>query len=105
MTFTGFTVVRPDCVCPDGFSLVASGATRVAAFVSPRNYEVTTMVLDVPSSARDLTLRITDQSDGLPDLAGVTYAPRSPDMAPFQIAQEYMPYPETTSVSRTFGLP
>ena len=41
------------------------------------------LVLELPSSARDLSIRITDQSDGLPDLAGVTYLPRSADMAPF----------------------
>ena len=60
------------------------------------------LVLELPAGARDFIVRCTDQSDGLPELPGVTYAPRSADMAPFQIAQEYMPYPETTSVSRTF---
>jgi hypothetical protein len=64
----------------------------------------TDLVLEVPVSAHDLRLQITDQSDGLPGLPDTTYSPRSPDMAPFQIAQEYMPYPETTSVTRTFYL-
>lgn len=63
------------------------------------------LVLGLPATARELLVRVTDQSDGLPELPGVTYAPRSADMAPFQIAQEYMPYPETTSVSRTFAVP
>jgi hypothetical protein len=60
--------------------------------------------LELPSTSRDLTLRLTDQSDGLPELVAATYAPRSAGMAPFQIAQEYMPYPETTSVSKIFAM-
>jgi hypothetical protein len=62
------------------------------------------LALEMPASAHGLAIHLTDQSDGLPELAGVTYSPRSADMAPFQIAQEYMPYPETTSVSRTFSI-
>jgi len=64
----------------------------------------TDLTLDMRASARGLTLCITDQSDGLPALDGILYQPRSAGMAPFQIAQEYMPYPETTSVTRTFRL-
>ncbi len=59
--------------------------------------------LDVQAS-KNLTLALTDQSDGLPDLAGINYKPRSSDMMPFALAQEYMPYPETTSISKTFQL-
>jgi hypothetical protein len=56
-----------------------------------------------PSSG--ITLTLTDQSDGLPDLPGVTYITRSSDMMPFAIAQEYMPYPETVSVSKIYTIP
>jgi hypothetical protein len=63
-----------------------------------------TLDLELPASARNLTFHVTDQSDGLPPLSGISYAPRDANMAPFQIAQEYMPYPETTSVTRTFHL-
>ena len=62
------------------------------------------LTLELPASAQRVTFTVTDQSDGLPGLADVSYAPRAADMAPFQIAQEYMPYPETTSVTRTFAL-
>ena len=53
----------------------------------------------------EVVLVVTDQSDGLPALAGVSYTPRRADMMPFAMAQEYMPYPETTSVSKTYRIP
>jgi hypothetical protein len=52
-----------------------------------------------------ITLTVTDQSDGLPELPGVTYSPRSAAMMPFALAQEYMPYPDTTSVRKVYQLP
>ncbi len=61
------------------------------------------LVLEV-APGKPLTLVVADQSEGLPALAGVSYAPRSADMIPFALAQEMMPYSETTSVTRTFEL-
>ncbi len=61
------------------------------------------LVLEV-QPGKPLTLVVADQSEGLPALAGVTYIPRSADMIPFALAQEMMPYSETTSVTRTFEL-
>ncbi len=61
------------------------------------------LVLEV-TPGRPLTLVVADQSEGLPALAGVSYAPRTAAMIPFALAQEMMPYSETTSVTRTFEL-
>jgi hypothetical protein len=52
-----------------------------------------------------LSIELTDQADGLPELPGLVYAPRTPAMMPFAVAQEYMPHPETNSVSKRFDLP
>ncbi len=60
--------------------------------------------LEVHATSR-LALIVTDQSDGLPELPGVIYSPRTPEMMPFALAQEYMPYPETTSVQTTYQIP
>lgn len=73
-----------------------------------RFYGMTSQGIDLQLEVRpstQLTLEVTDQSDGLPELPGVTYSPRTPEMMPFAMAQEYMPYPETTSVRMTYQLP
>jgi hypothetical protein len=51
-----------------------------------------------------ISLSLTDQSDGLPELIGLNVSPRTPDMMPFAMPQEYMPFPETTSVRMTYEI-
>jgi hypothetical protein len=51
-----------------------------------------------------ISLSLTDQSDGLPELTGLNVSPRTPDMMPFAMPQEYMPFPETTSVRMTYEI-
>jgi hypothetical protein len=73
-----------------------------------RYYGMTTQGIDLQMEVRPasrLTLTVTDQSDGLPELPGVTYAPRSPEMMPLAMPQEYLPFPETTSVRMTYEIP
>lgn len=55
-----------------------------------------------PSQA--LQIIVTDQSDGLPSLSGSVFSERPAGTMPFAMAQEYMPFPETTSVSKTFSI-
>ncbi len=72
-----------------------------------RYYGLTPAGIDLKlevAPAAGLSLQVTDQADGLPELPGVTYAPRTASMMPFAIAQEYMPYPETNSVTKQFEL-
>jgi hypothetical protein len=72
-----------------------------------RYYGLTSSGVDLKLEVKPgtaLTVFVTDQTDGLPELPGVTYTPRTSAMMPFAMAQEYMPYPETASVSKSFDL-
>ncbi len=73
-----------------------------------RYYGMTAQGVDLQlevHAAGPVSLTVTDQSDALPELPGVTYSPRTPKMMPFALAQEYMPHPETTSVRMTYLIP
>ncbi|HEX2910966.1 MAG TPA: M20/M25/M40 family metallo-hydrolase [Chloroflexia bacterium] len=54
--------------------------------------------------SQELTLKVTDTSDGLPEIAGLKWTGRPASMMPISTAQELMPYTDTTSVSKTFRL-